>query len=102
MSVEFTSVDAGNAELVGELTFATAADALVAGCRWLEGGEGSARINCAGLRRADSAGLAVLLEWLEAATRLKRDLAFANLPESVQHLAEISEVASWLTPPLSR
>jgi phospholipid transport system transporter-binding protein len=41
---------------------------------------------------ADSAGLAVLLDWLSAAKRAGRSLRYAHLPEDLVALARISEV----------
>ena len=95
---EFDGQDAVTARVQGELSFATAAEALAPGLRWIAAAQGDAVIDCAGLSRADSAGLAVLLEWLAAAERLKRSVTFSRLPESLRHLAEISEVESWLSP----
>ena len=102
MPFEFQVIDASTARLGGELTFATAAEALIAGTRWLSAGSGSATVDCAALQRADSAGLAVLLEWLAIATRAQRGVSFVNLPDSLRQLAAISEVESWLETTSSR
>lgn len=96
MTFEFHVIDASTARLSGELSFATAEAALDAGTRWLASGAGAACIDCGALQRADSAGLAVLLEWLAVATRAQRGVAFSNLPESLRQLAAISEVERWL------
>ncbi|MEY4358042.1 MAG: hypothetical protein RL469_1368 [Pseudomonadota bacterium] len=96
MTVDFQVIDAAHARLGGELSFATAADALLAGSRWLTAGSGAAAVDCRSLQRADSAGLAVLLEWLAVAARAQRTVSFVNLPESLRQLAAISEVERWL------
>jgi len=77
----------------GELTFATARLAREIGVRAL-GGAGSGRVvvDCAGVTRADSAGLAVLLEWLAWGRRHGREVALENLPASLVAIARISEV----------
>jgi len=54
-------------------------------------------IDCAGVKRADSAGLAVLLDWLAWARRKSRPLSFENLPQSLVAIAKISEVDGLLT-----
>jgi phospholipid transport system transporter-binding protein len=41
---------------------------------------------------ADSAGLAVLLDWLSAAKSAGRSLRYAHLPQELVALARISEV----------
>jgi phospholipid transport system transporter-binding protein len=49
-------------------------------------------IDCAQLTTADSAGLAVLLDWLAAAKQSGRSLRFVHLPEGLLALGRISEV----------
>jgi phospholipid transport system transporter-binding protein len=41
---------------------------------------------------SDSAGLALLLEWLRAAREAKQQIQFANIPAQISALARISEV----------
>jgi len=76
----------------GALTFATARAARLAGLAALSSGSGALEIDCAALAAADSAGLAVLIDWLAAARLAQRPLRFAALPESLRALARISEV----------
>jgi phospholipid transport system transporter-binding protein len=54
-------------------------------------------IDCAGVSRADSAGLAVLLDWLGWARRKSRTIRPENLPQSLVAIAKISEVDGLLT-----
>ena len=53
---------------------------------------GIAGVDCSGLTRADSAGVAVLLDWLAEAKRNARHLRYEGLPDSVRAIARISEV----------
>jgi phospholipid transport system transporter-binding protein len=76
----------------GSLTFATARAAFDAGLRVLGKGKSTLQVDCAGVTESDSAGLAVLIEWLASATRLGRELRFTNLPDGIRAAAEISEV----------
>jgi phospholipid transport system transporter-binding protein len=53
-------------------------------------------IDLQGVRRANSAGLALLLEWVELAHRLGISLRFTNLPESLMRLAAVTNVSDLL------
>ena len=89
---------AGRVVVTGELTFATARDARQMGLLVLQGsGANRIVIDCSGVTRGDSAGLAVLLDWLAWGRRRSRQLSLENLPESLIAIARISEVDSLLT-----
>jgi phospholipid transport system transporter-binding protein len=49
-------------------------------------------VDCAGVTKADSAGLAVLLDWLAWGRRKSRAVSLENLPPSLIAIARISEV----------
>jgi phospholipid transport system transporter-binding protein len=88
----------GRVSVSGELTFATARGARQLGIMVLEGTSASALvIDCQGVTRADSAGLAVLLDWLAWGRRKSRTIKLDNLPESLVAIARISEVDGLLT-----
>ncbi len=48
------------------------------------------------VRVADSAGLALLLEWVSWARHYDREIAYENIPEQLSAIAEISEVTTLL------
>lgn len=82
----------------GPLTFADARAARRLGLEALAGAGGrELRIDCAQVTTADSAGLAVLLDWLAAAKQSGRSLRFEHLPEGLAALGRISEVQELLT-----
>jgi phospholipid transport system transporter-binding protein len=84
----------GRLEARGPLTFATARAARQLGLRALAAaadGQGL-QVDCSGVTAADSAGLAVLLDWLGAAKRAGRTLRYTHLPPGLLALARISEV----------
>jgi phospholipid transport system transporter-binding protein len=88
----------GRITVSGELTFATAREARQLGMLVLEGSRADRIVvDCSGVGRADSAGLAVLLDWLAWSRRRSRPLAFENLPASLVAIARISEVDELLT-----
>lgn len=100
-SVEVVQAGPDRLAVSGSLTFQTARRAYEAGCSLLAAaGGGSAagpvQIDCAGVTESDSAGLAVLIEWLAAATRLGRHVHYQNLPEGIRATAQISDVTSLL------
>jgi phospholipid transport system transporter-binding protein len=88
----------GRFAATGALTFATARGARAVGRQCLaEAAERELEIDCAGVTAADSAGLAVLLDWLAGARQLGRSLRYAQLPHGLSALAQISEVEELLT-----
>jgi phospholipid transport system transporter-binding protein len=75
----------------GTLSFATAADAHAQLQRCLSAG-GHVRIDCGGLERIDSAGLAVLLDLVALAREQGVELRYVSLPTGVLRLARLSGV----------
>lgn len=85
------AVGEGRYALCGALTLRTAANALLQGER-LFGSAPRVDVDLSGVDAADSAGLAVLLEWVRTARTQGRQLAFHGLPASLAAIAAISEV----------
>jgi phospholipid transport system transporter-binding protein len=79
------------------LTFETARRVCEAGLRRISR-DGSPLIvmDFAGVPNADSAGLAVLIEWRRRAWLQGQRLNFANLPAQVSAIAKLSEVSELL------
>lgn len=75
----------------GELGFATAAAALASGLA-LIGAQRSWTIDLAGVTAGDSAGLAVLVEWLSAAQSRGATLRYESVPGQVLAIARISDL----------
>jgi phospholipid transport system transporter-binding protein len=96
----FRLVTSGNGALAasGPLTFKGARAARKLGLSALAAAtRRDLEIDCAQVTATDSAGLAVLLDWLAAAKQSGRSLTFAHLPEGVLALGRISEVDELLT-----
>lgn len=85
----------GGYTLAGPLVFATVT-ALLAEGEAAFAGQGAIVIDLAGVTRADSAGLALLLEWSLAARAAGREIRYRNLPEEIIALATLSEVQGLL------
>jgi phospholipid transport system transporter-binding protein len=106
--VEVIEASPDRLDVRGALTFATARFAYEAGLRALRkngasngrnGAAGAAfQVDCAGVTESDSAGLAVLIEWLAAGERLGRKVHFSNLPDGIRAAAQISDVSALLEP----
>lgn len=89
--------DAGQLAARGPLTFASARAALELGRRaLLDGSRERLVIDCAAVSASDSAGLAVLIDWLALAKAAGRSLRFVHLPEGLAALGRISEVQGLL------
>ena len=98
MAVEISEATPGRIVVRGELTFATARDARQLGVMVFEASRAERfLVDCAGVTRGDSAGLAVLLDWLAWGRRRKRAVVLENLPASMVAIARISEVDGLLT-----
>jgi phospholipid transport system transporter-binding protein len=79
----------------GVLDFTTVGPLAVEGGRLLSG-EGPLEIDLGAVVRANSAGLALLVEWLDLARRRKLSLRFRNLPDSLARLAELTNLTNLL------
>jgi phospholipid transport system transporter-binding protein len=87
----------GRIAISGPMTFATAAELRRDGRRALRAGSGAMIFDLAHVEQADSAGLALLIDWLAWSTAHGRQLRFENLPEALQALATISDVLPMVT-----
>lgn len=96
--VAISEPSSGRVTVTGELTFATAREARQIGVLVLESSRAERIvIDCGAVTRADSAGLAVLLDWLAWGRRRSKPVTLENLPASLIAIARISEVDSLLT-----
>ena len=78
----------------GPLTLASVAAALREGGAAIE--QGVRDIDLGEVSEVDSSALALLLAWLRDAKRLKRDIAFTNLPKGLTTIARLYGVADLL------
>ncbi len=96
--VEISESTPGRVTVSGELTFASAREARQLGLLVLDGSRAERIVvDCGAVTRADSAGLAVLLDWLAWGRRRSRAVSLQNLPQSLIAIARISEVDGLLT-----
>ena len=78
----------GNWLLEGELGFSSVPAVLEhAGTEMLGGGE--LKVDLKGVSRADSAGLALLVEWLRESERAGSKISFINVPVQLLSIARV-------------
>jgi phospholipid transport system transporter-binding protein len=100
-AVELVDLGSGKVQVRGALTFGTARRARAAGRKLLADRTGPPlEVDCSAVTASDSAGLAVLLDWLALAKRQGRAVRYTHLPAPIRAVAHISEVESLLSQPL--
>jgi len=76
-------------QIQGELVFATVSNLLETGNRLLAQLEGSAVVlNMQAVKRVDSAGLALLIEWYRTGLKLNKAMRLQNVPGQALSLIE--------------
>ncbi len=90
---EFQLIAAGDGrfELVGDMSFDTA-DAILRESAGLFAGHAAVDVNFAQVGKADSAGLALLLEWKSWQRQGRCRINFSDIPESVLAIARTTQV----------
>ena len=82
--------------VVGELGFETAASALESGARLIGAGR-RWTFDLSGVSAGDSAGLAVLIEWLSLARTRDATLVYDSIPAQMLAIARLSDLEGLLT-----
>lgn len=95
---EFSLKDLGDGHfaLSGEMSFDTAERILEASQQPFEE-HTRLEIDLSGVTTSDSAGLALLLEWVTWANHTVREIRFSGMPERVLAIAKTTEVDALLT-----
>ena len=91
-----TSAGAGLIAVRGPVTFATAGALLDTG-RTLFAAQRAVTVNLSEVSDVDSAGLALLLEWLRQARAERRAVVFQAVPDKLLAIARLSGVEELLT-----
>lgn len=87
-----TQQDSQHFLVEGELNMVTAPALLQAMASQFPASGSEAHIDLAGVTRSDSAGLALLVEWLRLAETRNTRLQFHNLPPQLQDIARVSDL----------
>ncbi len=86
----FNARDNGVFEITGQVTFQTVPQFLSYAVQWLKNPAKTVTIDMRNITLADSAGLALMLEWAQQAAAAQRELTFINIPEQVQELIRVN------------
>ncbi|HYM35406.1 MAG TPA: STAS domain-containing protein [Steroidobacteraceae bacterium] len=90
-NVQITRDTAGRYKVAGSLVFTTVRDALKQSAAAFAS-ESEWAIDLSQVSGADSAGLALLIEWHRLATKNNRPLRFIDAPTQLRALAKISDL----------
>jgi phospholipid transport system transporter-binding protein len=90
----FVTVSEGVYRLEAGLTFATVPALRQPGLQRIAAGSGALEFDLQRVPTVDSAGLALLIDWLAEARHRQRPLRYGQPPEALRMLAQLSEVES--------
>jgi phospholipid transport system transporter-binding protein len=94
-SADFELRDGERSLVNGVMHFTTVTALLRTGSEAIANGR-AAVIDLAGVKDSDSAGLALLIEWLSIARAAQRSLRYENIPAQLRQLARLSDVEELL------
>ena len=92
---DLAETDEGRFTLRGDMSFQTAeqilraSEKLFANCTKIE-------VDMSGVEKTDSAGLALLLEWMGRAAHAEAEICFTGIPTKVLAIAETAELSDLL------
>ena len=78
--------------LVGDLTFASALSALGGANQVLDPQVEGVGFDLSGIKRVDSAGVALLIEWLQMARKTGCHLTFSHIPKTLYAIMQVNGV----------
>lgn len=87
--------DEGRFAIEGDITFDTVGSLLDYGTKQFEP-HSHVVVDLAGVADSDSAGLALLIEWVTWANHSVREMVYENVPDRLMNIAAISEVEDLL------
>ena len=88
---ELEELGDGKFGLAGEMTFATA-EQILRESEKLFAEHTQIELDLSAVTKADSAGLALLLEWITWANHNVREIRFVSVPERISAIAQTTEV----------
>ena len=94
-SVQLEDLGDGRFAVRTELTFESAT-AILSHSKQLFADCERISIDMSDVQKADSAGLALLLEWVSWARHYEREIVYENIPQQILAIAQISEVTDLL------
>ena len=92
---QLADLGGGRFAVRSELTFKSAT-AILAQSKRLFANFERISVDMSDVQEADSAGLALLLEWVSWARHFDREIVYENIPQQILAIAQISEVTDLL------
>ncbi len=89
--VELQSLEAGRFAVVGDMNFSTVDHLLDESMKIFSYGD-NLEIDLVGVQRADSAGLALIIEWMKLARRSGVEIRLLNMPEQMRAISRTGEL----------
>jgi phospholipid transport system transporter-binding protein len=96
MPAELRMAGDGRAVVSGDMVFATVPHLLEQGAGLFDGRDGELEIDLAPVGQTDSAGFALLLEWLDQGRQCGCTIRFRNLPVALLGIARLSNAEGLL------
>ena len=87
--LSLTELSPGNYAVEGDLTFASIDTQTAKSCKFLQGMD-NIRIDLTKVKAADSAGLALMIEWIRLSRLSRIRLSFTHIPEQLLAIAKLS------------
>jgi phospholipid transport system transporter-binding protein len=94
----FVAVSSDAYRLDAPLTFATAPKLYQPGLERIAAASGEVEFDLSSVAASDSAGLALLIDWLAEARGRQRTLRYRQAPDALLALARLSEVETLIAP----
>ena len=91
MPARLLAGDDGGFAVEGELDFDSVAGLWDESLRLFQK-QSPSRIDLAGVKRSNSAGVALLVEWLREAKAKKQELCFINIPPQMMSIIEVADL----------
>lgn len=88
---ELSDLGEGRFGLSGDMSFQTA-EAILRESEKRFASHEVIEVNMSAVQHTDSAGLALLLEWVSQAAQQSREIRFAQIPEKIQAIAVTAEI----------
>ncbi len=89
--VDIQCLEAGRFAIVGDMNFSTVEQLLDKSLE-IFSYEDNLEIDLAGVERADSAGLALIIEWMKQARRSGAEIRLLNIPAQMRAISRTSEL----------
>jgi phospholipid transport system transporter-binding protein len=94
--IAIEAVGDGKYRVSGELNFDTVTQALNQSKNMFDQAADVINVDLGGITRTNSAGIALLIEWLRAAKQKHKEVLFHHIPEKMLAIAKVSDLADIL------